>query len=425
MNENSLELMREALRLTQAGRLQEASAVIQRVLNAATGVNAATATTPPAGGQGDVFESSAHILPAAPPAPAQTAAPASQGEPPQGDPPERDPPQVDPPQAPPPAAPDDADLAARPGAGEFVSGKYTHALQTRHYKLFIPAGVVGRPQPLVVMLHGCTQDPDDFAAGTGMNQRAREQGFFVLYPAQSKAANPSRCWNWFMREHQRRGGGEPASLAGLTQAVIEDHGIDRRRVFIAGLSAGGAMAAILASEYPEIFAAVGVHSGLAQGAASDMAGAFTVMKSGVSPAGSRAMASRVGISLSAAPQPTTLPPAIVFHGDADRTVHPRNGEQVIAAALSRGGAARSSEASAFAAGAPSVEQGVSAQGTRYTRSTHFGASGDAVAEHWLVHGAGHAWSGGRAAGSFTDATGPDATGEMLRFFFAHPRGGAT
>ena len=412
MKENSLEAMREALRLTQAGRLQEATAAIQRALNAATGVNAATATTPPAGGQGDVFDSSAHILPPASAASQPPVAPV-------------DAPHVDDAQARPAVAPADADAAARAGAGEFISGKYTHELNSRHYKLFIPPAAGGRPMPLVVMLHGCTQDPDDFAAGTGMNERAREQGFYVLYPAQSKTANASRCWNWFMHEHQRRGSGEPALLAGMTRAVIEQHCIDRRRVYIAGLSAGGAMAAIVASEYPEIFAAVGVHSGLAQGAASDMAGALTVMKSGVAPAGPRAMASRVGISLSAAPRPGTSPPAIVFHGDADRTVHPRNGEQVIAAALGRGGADRTGEASASAATSPRVEQGVSAQGARYTRSTHQDDGSGAIAEHWLVHGAGHAWAGGRPAGSFTDATGPDATSEMLRFFFAHPLAGET
>jgi poly(3-hydroxybutyrate) depolymerase len=188
---------------------------------------------------------------------------------------------------------------------------------------------------------------------------------------------------------------------------MKEHGIDPRRVFIAGLSAGGAMAAIVADAYPEIFAAVGVHSGLPNGAASNVAEALAVMNSGHS--GN----SRHGKLPSQPPQPPQqahrLVPTIVFHGDQDRTVHPRNGEQVIASALG-----------SAAAASPRVAQGVSAHGKSYTSSTHHGDTGKVLAEHWLVHGAGHAWSGGHAKGSYTDAKGPDATAEMLRFFFAHP-----
>lgn len=280
----------------------------------------------------------------------------------------------------------------------FTSGSHTHATLTRGYKLFVPTQSTGQPQALVVMLHGCTQNPDDFAVGTGMNERARDQGFCVLYPEQSQDANPQRCWNWFKHNHQRRGSGEPALIASMTQAIMKEHNIDPRRVYIAGLSAGGAMAAIVADAYPEIFAAVGVHSGLPTGSASSVPEALAVMNSG-----------HGKLSPQKPQQPQRLVPTIVFHGDQDRTVHPRNGEQVIASALG------SATATSLR-----VAQGVSAQGRRYTNSTHHGDAGKVLAEHWLVHGAGHAWSGGHAKGSYTDAKGPDATVEMLRFFFAHP-----
>ena len=312
---------------------------------------------------------------------------------------------------------DDTDAEDFADLGDFIAGTHTHASLTRRYKLYIPPGHVGRKLPLVVMLHGCTQDPDAFATGTGMNERACEQGFFVLYPAQSQDANPSRCWNWFKHNHQRRDSGEPALLAAMTQTVISRYGIDPHRVYVAGLSAGGAMAAIVAAAYPEIYAAVGVHSGLPHGAASNLSEALAVMKSGVAGAGVRAKPRRANPRSTAAPQPSRRVPTIVFHGDQDQTVHPRNGEEVVAAALRSGpGWAK---ARTFPEDSPRVEHGVSAQGRRYTRSTHTSEEGPALAEHWLVHGAGHAWSGGRAGSSYTDAMGPDATSEMLRFFFQH------
>lgn len=311
------------------------------------------------------------------------------------------------------------------GPGEFTHGVYTYFLQTRRYKLFTPPGHAGRQLPLVVMLHGCNQDPDDFARGTGMNDRAREQGFFVLYPEQSPFANASRCWNWFMREHQQRGGGEPALLASMTQLMIEDHDIDPSRVYIAGLSAGGAMAAIVATAYPELFSAAGVHSGLAPGAASNVFEALSAMKSGsTAPYGSEGSEIANAVAANVGAMPT-----IVFHGDLDHTVHSRNGEQVIEVALGRSAMADAVDAagnigdrqiSALLADNPQMEHGESARGQRYTRFTHHDVQGHIAAEYWQLHGAGHAWSGGNAEGSYTDPSGPDATREMLRFFFAHP-----
>jgi poly(hydroxyalkanoate) depolymerase family esterase len=247
--------------------------------------------------------------------------------------------------------------------------------------------------PLVVMLHGCTQDADDFADGTAMNDLALSQGVFVLYPEQSPQANPQRCWNWFKHSHQERGRGEPALIAGMTRAVMTQHSIDPRRVYVAGLSAGGAMAAIMGDAYADLFAAVGVHSGLATGAAKDLHSALGAMRSG--PAVPPGLPSGV--------------PTIVFHGDADGTVHPGNGEHVIAASV-RGD------------GAVEEQRGQAPGGRSFTRQLYRKEPGGAVlAEHWIVHGSPHAWSGGSPKGTYTDPQGPQASAEMLRFFLDHPK----
>ena len=272
--------------------------------------------------------------------------------------------------------------------GKFISGSHTTPAGTRDYKLYVPGSHTGKPAPLVVMLHGCTQDPDDFATGTQMNELAEEMACLVLYPAQSKAANPSRCWNWFNAVDQLRDQGEPSIIAGMTQAVMALHPVDAEQVFVAGLSAGGAMAIIMGTLYPDLYAAVGVHSGLPFASADDLPSAMAAMK------GDFRRAQAPGQSL----------PIIVFHGDQDTTVHPANGKELIA------------QGAQHLKAQPAVEPGRVPDGHAYTRTLHRRGDGAVHAEHWLIHGAGHAWSGGNARGSFTDGRGPDASREMLRFF---------
>ncbi|MBQ5946627.1 PHB depolymerase family esterase [Massilia sp. ST3] len=275
--------------------------------------------------------------------------------------------------------------------GRFVGGSFSCAAGARRYKLYIPARPAQGPRPLVVMLHGCTQNPDDFATGTAMNALAEEHGCLVLYPEQDKGANHNGCWNWFEPAHQGRERGEPAILAGMTRQVIGEHGGDPARVYAAGLSAGGAMAAILGADYPELYAAVGIHSGLPAGSAKDMMSGLKAMRE---PGKGRKL--RQGV------------PAIVFHGDADHLVNPGNGEAVLAQFLRAQGA--------------ELQQHTEAHdhaGRRCTRHTWRDSAGRSVVEHWQLHGAGHAWSGGNPAGSHTDAAGPSASAEMLRFFLSH------
>ncbi|MCX2522755.1 PHB depolymerase family esterase [Larsenimonas sp. GH2-1] len=283
--------------------------------------------------------------------------------------------------------------------GTFTSGHFTHPAGTREYKLYIPDGGEGQTLPLVVMLHGCTQGPDDFAIGTAMNHLAEAQTCCVLYPAQPMSANHSRCWNWFRAEDQQREGGEPAILAGMIRQLIATHELDARRVYVAGLSAGGAMATTLAMTYPELFAAVGVHSGLPHGVARGLPDAMALMQGGTGGGSARARSWASAV------------PAIIFHGDRDTTVHPANADRIAAQYAITHQQTR-----------VTVEQGQVKHGHAYTRTLHHDATGTPCLEQWQIQGAGHAWSGGSNKGSYTDPKGPDASREMLRFFSHHSRG---
>src|SRR5690349_3498733 len=287
-----------------------------------------------------------------------------------------------------------------PDGATFETATFTNPAGTRDYKLYVPASRPGQPMPLIVMLHGCTQSPDDFAAGTRVNALAEEHTCLVAYPAQAASANLQKCWSWFSPNDQRRDQGEPSLIAGITRQIMQDYPVDPQRVYVAGLSAGAAAAVIMGTNYPELYAALGVHSGLACGSAGDIASAFAAMqqgKPGATPAGAAAARRSV--------------PTIVFHGDRDTTVNPSNGDHVIAQL--KAAAPQKVQANV-------VETGEVPGGHRYTRTLHGDPRGRTVFEQWVIHGAGHAWSGGSSAGSYTDPKGPDATREMMRFFLDHP-----
>lgn len=295
--------------------------------------------------------------------------------------------------------------------GQFLRFDYSNASGSRAYKLFVPSSYRAEPMPLVVMLHGCKQDPDDFAAGTRLNHLAEEQGFLVAYPAQSARANGSKCWRWFEPGDQARHGAEPSIIAGIVARIGEAYCVDERRVFVAGLSAGAAMAVILGRTHPDVFAAVGAHSGLPHGAAHDVASAFAAMHGGgIHPAGAHAPAEAASGQGDA---PSRGVPTIVFHGNRDATVAPKNGLAITERAVST---------LAPATGPLTREvQDHTAQGRRSTRTRYVDRDGLPWVEQWIVHGGGHAWSGGSASGSFADPLGPDASREMLRFFLLHER----
>ncbi len=298
----------------------------------------------------------------------------------------------------------------------FLTGEFSHAAGSRSYKLYVPARSGATLLPMVVMLHGCTQSADDFAAGTQMNRLADERGFMVLYPEQAAHANPAKCWNWFKAQDQQRDAGEPALLAAMVSELAARHGAERERTFVAGLSAGAAMAVILGETYPELFAGVGAHSGLPYGSAHDVASAMAAMKGGRG--AMSGLSGLPGQPAAARRQTAQAVPIIVFHGDRDHTVQQTNGAEIVQQAKDAHQAA--------AAGATlrtTTQPGVAPGGRRYSRTVHADATGQPQIESWTLHGAGHAWSGGNASGSYTDAAGPDASAEMLRFFMALPRAG--
>lgn len=368
MNHLFNDMLGEATRLTRSGNLQAATDLIQRALR---GESAPVPPRPsPASADADmVIDVQARVIDDAPD-------PVRQAE----------------------AHSPTTARAAASSTEQWLRSSYAHKGRQLAYRLYVPPTAAGtsEPRPLIVMLHGCTQGADDFAAGTRMNALARDAGVLVLYPEQTQHANAQKCWNWFKTQHQQRGRGEPDLLASLTRHIMAEHGVDASRVYIAGLSAGGAMADIMGRTYPDLFTALGVHSGLAAGAASDLPSALGAMRAGA-PAGKASG--------------PAVRPTIVFHGDADTTVHSANGAAVVQAA----------HGAQQITGAAQITQGHAPNRQRFTRTVYTAADGSATIEHWQLHGTSHAWSGGSPAGSYTAPGGVDASAEMLRFFLSHRR----
>ena len=283
------------------------------------------------------------------------------------------------------------------GSSSFERHTFRNAAGSLDYLLFRPANYSGNV-PLVIMLHGCTQSANDFAAGTQMNVLAEKEGFIVAYPEQPRSANMQKCWNWFRKSDQGKASGEPAVIAGITREIIEGQSIDSSRVYVAGLSAGGAAASIMARAFPDLYSAAGIHSGLACGSAKDMPSAFAAMQGNGTPVhtdkGSRYV------------------PLITFHGTRDNTVHPVNSDRIHAAW----------EAAPEISGLIRKSTDGRCNGRRFEKTAVLSADGRSLAESWSIEGAGHAWSGGSPAGSYTDRKGPDASAEMVRFFLQHRLG---
>jgi poly(hydroxyalkanoate) depolymerase family esterase len=398
MDDHTQNGMAEATRLTQQGRLEEATAAIQRALG---GTHFPASSTGGSGGAGPIDVDSwivregsrgqgaerrvSHRGPGAATWTTPDPTLLTRGV-----------------QLPPGMTTANSASVNVPEGGRFLERSHTNSSGTRSYKLYIPSGYVGQAVPLIVMLHGCTQNPDDFATGTRMNDLAEERTFLVAYPAQAGNANMQKCWNWFQAADQQRGRGEPSIIAGITSQVAEEYEVAEGRVYIAGMSAGGAMAAIMGATYPDLYTAVGVHSGLAPGAASDLSSAFTAMRQGGPVVAHENVSGR----------DREILPTIIFHGDGDTTVHPRNGDRLLAH-LSSGRSVSSLRVR--------TRRGRVQGGHEYTRFTYHDTEGRELVERWSVHGLGHAWSGGSYPGSYTDPKGPDASAEMVRFFEHHKR----
>lgn len=408
MNDRMQAGMAEARRLVRAGRLAEATAMIQRTLGSVPAPHLSVpgsadapiasalpvlddpspATETPAGGVARSLQRGGEAAAARLAAALSTLSPQTRRFP--GSMPRTTVPLH-------PLTPEVMPSSPQAG-GQFVNGTYSNTAGTRAYKLYIPSGYTGQAVPLVVMLHGCTQMPVDFAAGTRMNVLAEGQTFLVAYPEQAPAANGLKCWNWFQESDQQRDGGEPSLIAGVTRQIMSQYQVDGSRVYVAGMSAGGSMAVIMAALYPDLYAAVGVHSGLAYGAAHDLPSALAAMQQG---------------TVSYAPHLREFIPLIAFQGDGDTTVAPVNAarllDQWLQTARVRLGSVPDVQ----------VEQGQVESGHAYTRRIYHDVSGRTLMEQWTVHQAGHAWSGGSPSGSYTDPQGPDASREMVRFFTEH------
>jgi poly(hydroxyalkanoate) depolymerase family esterase len=301
---------------------------------------------------------------------------------------------------------------------------YEDTTNSHPYFVYTPTTYrAGTAVPLLVMLHGCTQTAADFAAGTRMNQLAEQYGFIVVYPQQTRRANRTLCWNWFRSAHQFRDRGEPAMIADMVQAVREDTSqwtIDSNHIYVIGASAGAAMAVILGATYPDIFAAIGVHSGIEYQAVTNIISGLTMMRhGGPDPIlqGQRAYEAMGSYK--------RVVPIIVFQGTHDRIVPPISGDQVVQQWMQTNHLASHGLYVADFKNPTTTTSGQVPGGYAYTAYTWKDSKGDEVQAYWKIHGLGHAWSGGSPAGSHTDPQGPNASEAMYQFFMHHPRAGAS
>ncbi|MEH7584881.1 PHB depolymerase family esterase [Priestia megaterium] len=301
-------------------------------------------------------------------------------------------------------------------AGSFTSKIYNG----RTYKLYVPSSYQGGAAlPLVVMLHGCTQDPDQFAAGTQMNELAETEKFLVLYPEQPSSANSNKCWNWFDTAHQSRGSGEPALIAGMVNQIKSSYSIDADQVFVGGLSAGAAMSVIMGATYPDIFAAISVGAGLEYKAATNVTGAYTAMSSG----GPNPI-QQGDLAYSAMGDHKRVVPVILFHGTADYTVAPINAHQILSQwAQTNDRASDGLDNNNIDDTADQTATGTVSGGRSYTQYIYKDTAEKTVMEKYMIEGMGHAWSGGSTSGSYTDPKGPNATKLSWNFFKSHPKNG--
>ncbi len=300
-------------------------------------------------------------------------------------------------------------------AATWTEGRVAVGDATRDYRLYVPEGASG-PMPLVVMLHGCSQDPETFAESTRMNRVADGGRFMVLYPAQRMTANLARCWNWFLPKNQMRGG-EPAEIVALVEHIAGRHPVDRKRVYVAGLSAGASMSATLAACYPEVFAAAAVASGTMFRSADSLMSAGRAMTRGETPDAGHLAAAAWNCG-----GKRTLPvPVAVWHGTVDKVVVPVNGENVLRQFAHLNDWADDGQANGSTGAAnPQTRADRVPGGHAFTVASYL-HRGKPLLEYTQVQAMGHAWSGGKDDLPFSDGKGPDASAAIWQFFRQHSR----
>jgi poly(hydroxyalkanoate) depolymerase family esterase len=297
------------------------------------------------------------------------------------------------------------------GTGVSFAGSYSAAAGTRAYRGYVPSTYTpGTAMPLIVVLHGCTQTADSIRQLTRYDQLAEAKGFIAVFPEQPPSANFLRCWNFFLDAHMHRGTGEPSLIAGITNWVRQRYTVDPRRIYVAGLSAGGAMASVMGASYPDLYAAVGIGSGCEYAATATCAG----WRSSDPTKAAQAAYAEMG-------QRARVLPVIAFQGDKDFTVPPVNADQLVKQWTITADLADDHVANGSVSGTPTTTlTGQVPNGRAYTTRYYADADGRELVQYWSVHGMSHAWSGGCSCALHADPQGPDATAAMYAFLMSHP-----